>query len=87
LPTIRPLRARAWSTAAGILPGIEVVAEAATQRLAQTHPDIAVVVLTSRADDDTVQAALAAGARGFVTKSAGRAQIAQAVHAAAAEPH
>jgi DNA-binding NarL/FixJ family response regulator len=35
----------------------------------------------------TQDAALAAGARGFVTKSAGRAQIAQAVHAAAAEPH
>jgi DNA-binding NarL/FixJ family response regulator len=64
------------------MPGLYGVA--ATQRLARAHPEIAVVVLTSHADDDTVQAALAAGARGFLTKSAGRAQIAQAIHAAAA---
>jgi DNA-binding NarL/FixJ family response regulator len=64
------------------MPGLDGVA--ATQRLVQAHPQIAVVVLTSHADDDTVQAALAAGARGFLTKSAGRVQIAQAIHAAAA---
>jgi DNA-binding NarL/FixJ family response regulator len=64
------------------MPGLDGVA--ATRRLAQAHSEIAVVVLTSHADDDTVQAALAAGARGFLTKSAGRAQIAQAIHAAAA---
>ena len=63
-------------------PGLDGVA--ATQQVAQAHPEIAVVVLTSHADDDTIQDALAAGARGFLTKSAGRAQLAQAIHAAAA---
>jgi DNA-binding NarL/FixJ family response regulator len=64
------------------MPGLDGVG--ATQRLARAHPEVSVVVLTSHADDDTVQAALAAGARGFLTKSAGRVQIAQAIHAAAA---
>jgi DNA-binding NarL/FixJ family response regulator len=64
------------------MPGLDGVA--ATQRLARAHPEIGVVVLTSHGDDETVQAALAAGARGFLTKSAGRVQIAQAIHAAAA---
>jgi DNA-binding NarL/FixJ family response regulator len=64
------------------MPGLDGVA--ATQQLAHAHPEVAVVVLTSHADDDTVQAALAAGARGFLTKSSGRVQIAEAIHAAAA---
>jgi len=64
------------------MPGLDGVA--ATQRLARDHPGVAVVVLTSHASDETALAALAAGARGFLTKNAGRAQIAQAIHAAAA---
>ncbi|MBP2705043.1 response regulator transcription factor [Microbispora sp. RL4-1S] len=99
----------------GMLPGIEVVAEAAdgrsavdavarhapdvvlmdvrmpgtdgvaaTAEVARTYPSTAVVVLTSHADDETVFAALAAGARGFLTKSAGRREISQAIFAAAA---
>ncbi len=64
------------------MPGLDGVG--ATRQLAQSHPEVAVVVLTSHAEDDTVQAALAAGARGFLTKSAGRVQIAQAILAAAA---
>jgi DNA-binding NarL/FixJ family response regulator len=99
----------------GLLPGIEVVAEAGdghaalaaaaeyrpdvmlldirmpgldgvatTARLTATYPGTAVVILTSFADDATVLRALAAGARGFLTKNAGRAEIGQAVRAAAA---
>jgi len=64
------------------MPGVDGVA--ATRELAQTQPSVAVVVLTSHADDDTVLAALAAGARSFLTKNAGRHEIAQAIHAAAA---
>jgi DNA-binding NarL/FixJ family response regulator len=56
----------------------------ATAQLAATHPSTAVVVLTSHADDETVLAALAAGARGFLTKNAGRHEISQAILAAAA---
>ncbi|MEV7675521.1 response regulator transcription factor [Streptomyces sp. NPDC088752] len=56
----------------------------ATRRLNETHPDVAVVVLTTFADDDSIMAALAAGARGYLTKNAGREDIARAIRAAAA---
>ncbi|MGW4744831.1 response regulator transcription factor [Streptomyces sp. NPDC004288] len=56
----------------------------ATRRLSESHPDVAVVVLTTFADDDSVMAALAAGARGYLTKNAGREDIARAIRAAAA---
>lgn len=56
----------------------------ATERIVADHPETAVVVLTSYADDDSVLDALTAGARGFLTKNAGRRAIQQAVTAAAA---
>jgi len=56
----------------------------ATRRLASEHPGVAVVVLTTYADDDTVLDALRAGARSYLTKDADRAEIARALHAAAA---
>ncbi|MER8235228.1 response regulator transcription factor [Streptomyces sp. NPDC094049] len=56
----------------------------AIRRLGETHPDVAVVVLTTFADDDSIMAALAAGARGYLTKNAGREDIARAIRAAAA---
>jgi DNA-binding NarL/FixJ family response regulator len=51
----------------------------ATRRLAAARPGIPVVVLTSYDDDDSVFAALRAGARGFLTKDAGAADIVRAV--------
>jgi DNA-binding NarL/FixJ family response regulator len=54
-----------------------------TRRLAADHPDVAVVVLTTYADDQSVLEALHAGARSYLTKDADRAHIAQALHAAA----
>jgi DNA-binding NarL/FixJ family response regulator len=42
------------------------------------------VVLTTFADDDSIAAALAAGARGYLTKDSGREDIARAIRAAAA---
>jgi DNA-binding NarL/FixJ family response regulator len=51
----------------------------ATRRLASARPGIAVVVLTSYDDDDSVFAALRAGARGFLTKDAGAADILRAL--------
>ena len=56
----------------------------ATRQLAERQPDIAVVVLTTFADDESVLAALGAGARGYLTKDSGRADILRAVQAAAA---
>ncbi len=51
----------------------------ATRRLAAARPSIPVVVLTSYDDDDSVFAALRAGARGFLTKDAGAADILRAL--------
>jgi DNA-binding NarL/FixJ family response regulator len=56
---------------------------AATRRLAAEHPSVAVVVLTTYADDASVLDALHAGARSYLTKDADRADIAQALRAAA----
>lgn len=59
------------------LDGIE-----ATRRLAESHPHLPVVVLTTYTDDDRVFAALRAGARGYLTKDAGAAEIRVAITAA-----
>jgi DNA-binding NarL/FixJ family response regulator len=55
----------------------------ATRRLAAEHPDVAIVVLTTYADDNSVLDALHAGARSYLTKDADRTDIAQALRAAA----
>jgi DNA-binding NarL/FixJ family response regulator len=57
---------------------------AATTRIRRDHPRTQVVVLTTFADDDLVVTALQAGAIGFLTKDAGRTEIARALHTAAA---
>jgi DNA-binding NarL/FixJ family response regulator len=56
----------------------------ATKRILAAHPDTAIVVLTTYIDDDSILGALRAGALGYLTKDAGRDQIARALHAAAA---
>ncbi len=55
----------------------------ATRRLTRARPGLHVVVLTSYSDDASVLAALRAGARGFLTKDAGAADILDAVSAVA----
>jgi DNA-binding NarL/FixJ family response regulator len=57
---------------------------AATRRIRTDHPATQVVVLTTYAEDADILSALGAGALGYLTKDAGRAQIAQAIRAAAA---
>jgi DNA-binding NarL/FixJ family response regulator len=57
---------------------------AATAVLTEKFPEVAVVVLTTYDDGASIVAALGAGARGYLTKQAGRADIARAVRAAAA---
>ncbi len=61
-----------------VLDGIET-----TRRLTAEHPGVAVVVLTTYADDHSVLDALRAGARSYLTKDADRTDIARALHAAA----
>jgi DNA-binding NarL/FixJ family response regulator len=56
----------------------------ATRRLTTELPHVQVVVLTTFADDASIMGALEAGATGFLTKDAGREQIALAVRSAAA---
>jgi DNA-binding NarL/FixJ family response regulator len=51
----------------------------ATRRLALMAPRVAVVVLTTYSDNDSVFAALRAGARGFLTKNARATEILEAV--------
>ena len=55
----------------------------ATARISATHPGTSVVVLTMSDDDDSVFAALRAGARGYLLKESEGADIARAVRAAA----
>src|ERR1700749_1421399 len=61
-----------------VLDGIET-----TRRLSAGHPRVAVVILTTYADDESVLEALRAGARSYLTKDADRADIASALQAAA----
>jgi DNA-binding NarL/FixJ family response regulator len=60
-----------------VIDGIE-----ATRQLTQTHPAVAIVVLTTYADDTSILAALRAGARSYLTKDANRAGIATALRSA-----
>ncbi len=51
----------------------------ATRRILQEHPHIRVLVLTMFEDDDSVFAALRAGARGYLLKGADKAEIVRAI--------
>ncbi|VVJ16808.1 Two-component transcriptional response regulator [Amycolatopsis camponoti] len=55
-----------------------------TERIRAEHPGTEVVVLTTYADDESLLAALRAGARGFLTKDADAEAIARALRSAAA---
>jgi DNA-binding NarL/FixJ family response regulator len=56
----------------------------ATREIRARHPAMAVVVLTTYADDDSIMAALSAGAAGYLTKDAARDDIRRALEAAVA---
>lgn len=56
----------------------------ATARIRAASPEVAVLVLTTFADDESIVGALRAGARGYLTKDAGRTELASAVRAVAA---
>jgi len=56
---------------------------AATGQILQANPRVAVLVLTMFDDDDSVFAAMRAGARGYLLKGTNHADILRAVHAVA----
>jgi DNA-binding NarL/FixJ family response regulator len=56
----------------------------ASRRIAAARPGVAVLVLTMHDDDETVLAALRAGARGYLLKGADQEEIRRAVHAVVA---
>jgi DNA-binding NarL/FixJ family response regulator len=62
-----------------VLDGVE-----ATRQIRAAQPETEIVVLTTHADEASILDALRAGARGYLTKDAGIAEISRAVHAAAA---
>lgn len=51
----------------------------ATRRIRATSPHIAILVLTMFSDDDSVFAALRAGAQGYILKGADRAELLRAI--------
>ncbi|MDC7120622.1 response regulator transcription factor [Cellulomonas fimi] len=61
------------------MPGVSGVE--ATRAITAASPHIAVLVLTMFDEDDSVFTAIQAGARGYVLKGAGSAEIVRAIHA------
>lgn len=55
----------------------------ATRRISEATPEAAVIVLTMLEDDDSVFAAMRAGARGYLLKGADQDDVVRAIHAAA----
>ena len=64
------------------MPGLDGIE--ATRRLVDATPHVAVLVLTMHDDDETVFAAIRAGARGYLLKGATRTDILRAVRSVAA---
>ena len=56
----------------------------ATRRVLARHPDVRVVMLTMLEDDDSLFAAMCAGARGYLLKGADKDEVLRQVRAAAA---
>ncbi|MDN5750948.1 MAG: response regulator transcription factor [Pseudonocardia sp.] len=63
------------------MPDLDGVAAAA--EIARAAPGVAVLMLTMFDDDDSVLAAMRAGARGYVLKGASQQEIVRAIHAVA----
>lgn len=56
---------------------------AATEKILDASPHIGIIVLTMLEDDDSVFAAMRAGARGYVLKGADKAEMLRAIYAVA----
>jgi DNA-binding NarL/FixJ family response regulator len=64
------------------MPGLDGIE--ATRQIARNSPGVAVLVLTMFEDDETVLAAMRAGARGYLLKGAGQEEIDRALRAVVA---
>jgi DNA-binding NarL/FixJ family response regulator len=62
----------------------ELTGIAATREIVRVAPDVAILMLTMFDDDDSVFAAMRAGARGYVLKGAQQDEIVRAIQAVAA---
>jgi DNA-binding NarL/FixJ family response regulator len=63
------------------MPGLNGIE--ATRQIVAGNPEVGVIVLTMFEDDDSVFAAMRAGARGYILKGADRAELLRAVRAVA----
>lgn len=63
------------------MPGVNGIE--ATRRIVQTSPHIGILVVTMFQDDDSVFAAMRAGARGYILKGADQEEMLRAIRAAA----
>lgn len=63
------------------MPGVNGIE--ATRQIVQTSPHIGVIVLTMFDDDDSVFAAMRAGARGYILKGADQSELLRAIRAVA----
>jgi DNA-binding NarL/FixJ family response regulator len=63
------------------MPGLNGIE--ATRRIVQTSPHIGIIVVTMFEDDDSVFAAMRAGARGYVLKGADQEEMLRAIQAVA----
>jgi DNA-binding NarL/FixJ family response regulator len=63
------------------MPGMD--GAAACRRLVASRPDLGVLILTMHADDDSIVAAMRAGARGYVLKGADKAELVRSILAVA----
>jgi DNA-binding NarL/FixJ family response regulator len=63
------------------MPGVNGIE--ATRRIVRTNPHIGVIVITMFEDDDSVFAAMRAGARGYVLKGADQAEMLRVIRAVA----
>lgn len=63
------------------MPGVNGIE--ATRKILHESPHIGVIVVTMFEDDDSVFAAMRAGARGYILKGADQSEMLRAIHAAA----
>lgn len=64
-----------------MMPGLNGIE--ATQRILKSRPETGIIVLTMLEDDDSVFAAMCAGARGYILKGADKAEVLTTIRAVA----